>query len=191
MGECHVGGSGRERHLSGPQDWSLADRKIGADQLPAPSRALLPLDRDAEEKRAAGVEQQFGKVAPGIVQYTTDVLFRDLWLRPDLAPRDRSLGHCQRAICVRPSRTDSIPSQQGDGQRIYSGAGSRGYHAVGVLRGLAECVLSSADRKGSFRETRPVALWEIYIEGTHGNQTSWFTTFRQRVAGVVHWQRAG
>ena len=30
-------------------------------------------------------------MAPGIVQYTTDVLFRDLWLRPDLAPRDRSL----------------------------------------------------------------------------------------------------
>ncbi|MDB5841048.1 MAG: carboxymuconolactone decarboxylase family protein [Herminiimonas sp.] len=30
-------------------------------------------------------------VAPGVVQYTTDVLFRDLWLRPDLAPRDRSL----------------------------------------------------------------------------------------------------
>jgi 4-carboxymuconolactone decarboxylase len=25
------------------------------------------------------------------VQYTTDALFRDLWLRPDLAPRDRSL----------------------------------------------------------------------------------------------------
>src|SRR2546426_6218057 len=37
------------------------------------------------------VEQQFASVAPGIVQYTTDVLFRDLWLRPDLAPRDRSL----------------------------------------------------------------------------------------------------
>ena len=30
-------------------------------------------------------------MVPGIVQYTTDVLFRDLWLRPDLAPRDRSL----------------------------------------------------------------------------------------------------
>ena len=25
------------------------------------------------------------------MQYTTDVLFRDLWLRPSLAPRDRSL----------------------------------------------------------------------------------------------------
>lgn len=67
------------------------ERKIGADQLPSPSPALLPLNRDAEDKRAAGVEQQLGKVAPGVVQYTTDVLFRDLWLRPDLAPRDRSL----------------------------------------------------------------------------------------------------
>jgi 4-carboxymuconolactone decarboxylase len=69
----------------------FADRRIGADQLPPASPALLPLDNDAEAKRAANVEQLFGKVAPGIVQYTTDVLFRDLWLRPDLAPRDRSL----------------------------------------------------------------------------------------------------
>jgi 4-carboxymuconolactone decarboxylase len=68
-----------------------ANRKIGADQLPLASLALLSLDKDAEAKRAANVEEQFGKVAPGIVQYTTDILFRDLWLRPDLAPRDRSL----------------------------------------------------------------------------------------------------
>jgi 4-carboxymuconolactone decarboxylase len=69
----------------------FAERKIGTDQLPPASPALLPLDKDAEAKRATAVEQQFGNVAPGIVQYTTDVLFRDLWLRPDLAPRDRSL----------------------------------------------------------------------------------------------------
>lgn len=69
----------------------FATRNIGADQLPAASPMLLPLNKEAEDKRASGVEQQFGKVAPGIVQYTTDVLFRDLWLRPDLAPRDRSL----------------------------------------------------------------------------------------------------
>jgi 4-carboxymuconolactone decarboxylase len=69
----------------------FADRKIGTDQLPAASPALLPLDEAAEAQRAARVEQQFGSVAPGIVQYTTDILFRDLWLRPDLAPRDRSL----------------------------------------------------------------------------------------------------
>jgi 4-carboxymuconolactone decarboxylase len=37
------------------------------------------------------VKNNFGSVAPGVVQYTTDVLFRDLWLRPALTPRDRSL----------------------------------------------------------------------------------------------------
>jgi len=42
-------------------------------------------------QRAASVEQNVGPVAPGIVQYTSDPLFRDLWLRPALAPRDRSL----------------------------------------------------------------------------------------------------
>ena len=66
-------------------------RKIGADQLPAASPPPLPLDQAAEEQRASRVGQQFAEVAPEIVQYTTDVLFRDLWLRPGLAPRDRSL----------------------------------------------------------------------------------------------------
>lgn len=69
----------------------FAHRKIGADQLPPASPELLPLDKAAEAKRAATVEQQFGAVAPGLVQYTTDILFNDLWLRPGLAPRDRSL----------------------------------------------------------------------------------------------------
>jgi 4-carboxymuconolactone decarboxylase len=69
----------------------FAARGIGADQLPSVSPALLPLDEAAEANRATNVEQQFGAVAPGVVQYTTDILFRDLWLRPDLAPRDRSL----------------------------------------------------------------------------------------------------
>jgi 4-carboxymuconolactone decarboxylase len=69
----------------------FAARKIGTDQLPAASPPPLPLDEAAEAQRATRVEQQFGGVAPGVVQYTTDILFRDLWLRPDLAPRDRSL----------------------------------------------------------------------------------------------------
>ena len=66
-------------------------RGIGPDQLPAAKIDLLPLNQDAEKQRATSVEQNFGTVAPGVVQYTTDVLFRDLWLRPGLAPRDRSL----------------------------------------------------------------------------------------------------
>src|SRR5262249_29736070 len=69
----------------------FAERKIAADQLPAASPSLLLLNEPAEADRAKRVSEQFGAVAPGIVQYTTDVLFRDLWLRPDLRPRDRSL----------------------------------------------------------------------------------------------------
>jgi 4-carboxymuconolactone decarboxylase len=64
---------------------------IGADQLPPASGPQLPLDEAAETQRATRVGQQFGQITPGLVQYTTDVLFRDLWLRPGLAPRDRSL----------------------------------------------------------------------------------------------------
>jgi 4-carboxymuconolactone decarboxylase len=66
-------------------------RKIGTDQLPSTSPAPLPLDQAAEAQRATRVAEQFATVAPGVVQYTTDLLFRDLWLRPDLMPRDRSL----------------------------------------------------------------------------------------------------
>ncbi|RXH14420.1 carboxymuconolactone decarboxylase family protein [Bradyrhizobium guangzhouense] len=66
-------------------------RKIGADQLPSASAAQLPLDEAAEKQRAARVGEQFGQITPSLVQYTTDALFRDLWLRPGLAPRDRSL----------------------------------------------------------------------------------------------------
>jgi len=69
----------------------FAQRAIGVDQLPAVSPDLLPLNEAAESDRAARVNQEFGNVAPGVVQYTTDLLFRDLWLRPGLAPRDRSL----------------------------------------------------------------------------------------------------
>jgi 4-carboxymuconolactone decarboxylase len=69
----------------------FAERKIGAEDLPVASPTLLPLDAEAETKRETNVQQLFGHIAPGLVQNTTDVLFRDLWLRPDLAPRDRSL----------------------------------------------------------------------------------------------------
>lgn len=33
----------------------------------------------------------FGHVAPALAQYTDDVLFGDVWERPGLSPRDRSL----------------------------------------------------------------------------------------------------
>lgn len=64
---------------------------ITADQLAPVSPVLLPIDQVAENARAANVDKSVGPISPGLVQYTTSALFNDLWLRPGLTPRDRSL----------------------------------------------------------------------------------------------------
>lgn len=69
----------------------FAQRGITAAQLPPAKPVLLPLDEASEAARKKFVGDNFGAVAPGVAQFTTDVLFRELWLRPGLAPRDRSL----------------------------------------------------------------------------------------------------
>lgn len=69
----------------------FAQHGIQFEQLPAVSPALLPIDTVAEEKRAARVEQDVGPVSAGLAEYTGSLLFHQLWLRPELAPRDRSL----------------------------------------------------------------------------------------------------
>lgn len=66
-------------------------RGVSPSTLPAAAATLLPLDQASEAQRSALVEQTVGPVSPGLVEYTRDVLFLDLWLRPGLSPRDRSL----------------------------------------------------------------------------------------------------
>src|SRR5687768_8931646 len=73
-------GWGNARSAIGPARTVFRQRKIGMDQLPAASVVLLPFDAKteaAEGERAKFVDEQFGAVAPGVVQYTTDILFRD------------------------------------------------------------------------------------------------------------------
>ena len=69
----------------------FARRGIGANQLPSASPSFLALDETAEAARVAQVDSLIGATSPGLAQYTTEALFRNLWLRPDLTPRDRSL----------------------------------------------------------------------------------------------------
>ena len=61
-------------------------RGIGIDQLLPAKETLLPLNEETEKQRATQVDNNFGAVSPGLVENTTDLLFRDLWLRPALAP---------------------------------------------------------------------------------------------------------
>jgi len=66
-------------------------RGIGIDELPPAKEKLLPLNEEAEKQRAKQVSANFGATSPGLVENTTNLLFSDLWLRPALTPRDRSL----------------------------------------------------------------------------------------------------
>jgi 4-carboxymuconolactone decarboxylase len=69
----------------------FTQHSVAPTSLPGAAVAFPEIDENAEAQRAAMAEQSAGKVAPGHVQFTTDALFKDLWLSPGLEPRDRSL----------------------------------------------------------------------------------------------------
>jgi len=69
----------------------FAKRGIATDGLASPAGELLAVDPARDAPRAAAVEAQMGGTAPALARYTNSVLFGDLWRRPDLAARDRSL----------------------------------------------------------------------------------------------------
>ncbi|MFT4252991.1 MAG: carboxymuconolactone decarboxylase family protein [Caulobacter sp.] len=88
---AYYAGWGDAMAAVGPVGEVFRRRGVGADQLPAATPSPLPLDEAAEARRAEAVNANLGAVAPGLAADTADYLFKDLWLRPDLAPRDRSL----------------------------------------------------------------------------------------------------
>ena len=49
-------------------------------------------------KEPSGAQKLIGDFAPKLVELTDDVLFSDVWARPELAPRDRSLITCAALI---------------------------------------------------------------------------------------------
>ena len=46
----------------------------------------------SEQKQPSRAQQLVGDFAPKLAELTDDVLFGDVWARPELAPRDRSLA---------------------------------------------------------------------------------------------------
>lgn len=68
---------------------------LASPQPPPPSQPVQsgqpapPSDRQTSATRPSGELQP--RVAPGLATLTDDVLFGDVWARPELSPRDRSL----------------------------------------------------------------------------------------------------
>ncbi|ERP86829.1 hypothetical protein Q666_16220 [Marinobacter sp. ES-1] len=83
------------------------ERGIEPKDLPKVSPELLTLDEEAEAKRQAFVQDTFGEVSQGVVDYTEQALFLDLWLRPGLEPRDRSLVTVSALIAA--GKVEQVP----------------------------------------------------------------------------------
>ncbi|WP_277969906.1 carboxymuconolactone decarboxylase family protein [Sphingomonas echinoides] len=75
---AYYSGWGSAMAAVGPVGEVFAKRAISKDQLPAQTPSPLPLDEATEVPRAKAVGDQFGAVAPALVDYTTDYLFKDL-----------------------------------------------------------------------------------------------------------------
>lgn len=72
----------------------FAQRGIGIEQLPPVSPELLPIKQVVPEEdfRQSFIRENIAPVSPGFAQFTNDLLYHEVWLRPGLSPRDRSLA---------------------------------------------------------------------------------------------------
>ena len=82
-------------------------RGIDPGQDAATTDRVLPIDAATEAQRAATVKSNVAPIAPDLARYTDDVLFADLWRRPDLTPRDRSL--ITVAALIARGQLDQVP----------------------------------------------------------------------------------
>jgi alkylhydroperoxidase/carboxymuconolactone decarboxylase family protein YurZ len=89
----------------------FVERNISADQLAPAQMQLLPRDEKGEAERAVSVNKVLGDAAPAPVRDTSDVLFHELWLRPDLTPRDRSLV-TMSALIATGQRGQPVPDRR-------------------------------------------------------------------------------
>jgi 4-carboxymuconolactone decarboxylase len=91
-------------------------RGIGVDQLAPAQDKLLPLNEEAEMQRATQASDNFGQISPGLVENTTNLLFRQL-LAPSRtgSPRPQS-GDGECAYGVGAGCTNHVPPEPRDGQ---------------------------------------------------------------------------
>ncbi|WP_091493451.1 carboxymuconolactone decarboxylase family protein [Microbacterium pygmaeum] len=90
-------------------------------------------------------QQLMGDIAPKLAELTDDVLFGDVWARPGLSPRDRSLITVAALIAL--NRTDQLRSHLG----------------VGIQNGLTEDELVEVITHLAFYAGWPVAVGAVGV----------------------------
>lgn len=62
---------------------------------------MMEAEKDmSHDKPPSAVRQSLGEFSPKLVELTEDVLFGDVWERPELSKRDRSLITCAALIAL-------------------------------------------------------------------------------------------
>lgn len=79
-----------------------------AEQVSATQYSALPVPLVDSQPRSTAGRDMFGDIAPKLAQLTDDVLFGDVWARPGLSPRDRSLVTVSALIAM--NRPDQLRS---------------------------------------------------------------------------------
>jgi 4-carboxymuconolactone decarboxylase len=87
-------------------DWmeKVTDEQYAAPVRPRPAAAAAP----APSGQPTPAQRLIGDFSPKLVQLTDDVLFGDVWARPQLSPRDRSLVTISALIAM--NRPDQLRS---------------------------------------------------------------------------------
>jgi 4-carboxymuconolactone decarboxylase len=92
-------------------DWmeKVSDEQYNAPVQAQPSASAAPADADpdagtqatqAENSQLTPAQKAIGDIAPKLVELTDEVLFGDVWERPELSKRDRSLATVAALIAL-------------------------------------------------------------------------------------------
>jgi 4-carboxymuconolactone decarboxylase len=89
-------------------DWmeKVTDEQYGAPLRPRPAAAAAP--DTAPGGQPSPAQRLIGDFSPKLVQLTDDVLYGDVWARPQLSPRDRSLVTISALVAM--NRPDQLRS---------------------------------------------------------------------------------
>ena len=133
-------------------DWmeKVTDEQYEAPVRPRPAAAATPAEAPAGQPTPA--QRIMGDLAPKLAQLTDDVLYADVWARPQLSPRDRSLVTISALIAMNRPRPAPVAPRPRPGQRRDRGGDRRVDHAPGLLRGLAERGDGGGGGEGRLRE---------------------------------------
>lgn len=81
---------------------------LGVMAVPAYAQDQTPAASDATTSRPSRAQQLYGDIAPKMAELTDEVLYGDIWERPELSKRDRSLATVSALVAM--NRPDQLRS---------------------------------------------------------------------------------